>query len=120
MAQHNDIGKKGEALALNFLRKKGYQLRETNWMYRKAELDIVAEFDDQLVVVEVKTRTSRDFESPKEAVTITKQKHIVRAADAYINQFDIEMECRFDIVSVLLEGSNVEIEHIEDAFYPML
>lgn len=120
MAQHNDIGKKGEALALNYLREKGYYIRETNWLYRKAELDIVAEFEDQLVVVEVKTRTSREFESPKEAVTIKKQKHIVRAADAYIQQFDIDLECRFDIVSVLIEGNNIDIEHIEDAFYPML
>jgi putative endonuclease len=73
-----------------------------------------------LIVVEVKTRTSREFESPKEAVTIKKQKHIVRAADAYIQQFDIDLECRFDIVSVLIEGNNIDIEHIEDAFYPML
>lgn len=120
MAQHNDIGKKGEAIALTYLREKGYHVRETNWIYRKAELDLVAEYKNQLVVVEVKTRTSREFESPKEAVTIKKQKHIVRAADAYIQEFDIDMECRFDIVSVLLEGNNVEIEHIEDAFYPML
>ncbi len=120
MAQHNDIGKKGEALALTYLREKGYRVRETNWLYRKAELDIVAEFEEQLIVVEVKTRTSREFESPKEAVTIKKQKHIVRAADAYIQQFDIDLECRFDIVSVLIEGNSIDIEHIEDAFYPML
>lgn len=120
MALHNEIGKKGEALALTHLREKGYHVRETNWLYRKAELDIVAEFDDYLVVVEVKTRSSREFESPKEAVTIKKQKHIVRAADAYIQQFDIDMECRFDIVSVLIQGNEIEIEHIEDAFYPML
>lgn len=120
MALHNEIGKKGEALALTYLREKGYHVRETNWLYRKAELDLVTEFEDQLVVVEVKTRTSREFESPKEAVTIKKQKHIVRAADAYIQQFDIDMECRFDIVSVLIQGNEIEIEHIEDAFYPML
>jgi putative endonuclease len=120
MALHNEIGKKGEAIALAHLREKGYRLRETNWLYRKAELDIVAEFNNQLIVVEVKTRTSREFESPKEAVTIKKQKHIVRAADAYIQQFDIDLECRFDIVSVLIEGNNIDIEHIEDAFYPML
>ena len=72
MAQHNDIGKKGEAIALTFLREKGYHVRETNWIYRKAELDLVAEYENQLVVVEVKTRTSREFESPKEEVTINR------------------------------------------------
>ena len=120
MALHNQIGKKGEAIALAYLRKKGHYIRETNWQYQKAELDIITEYKNQLIVIEVKTRTSEEFKNPKEAVSIKKQKHIIRAADAYIQKFNINLDCRFDIISVLLKGDNIEVEHIEDAFYPML
>jgi|SRR5690554_1224798 len=120
MAEHNKVGKKGEEIALVYLREKGYKILVTNWLYRKAELDIVAIHNNFLVVAEVKTRTSTVFETPKEAVTLKKQKHIIRAADAYIQEHDIHLECRFDIVSVLIQNNTVEIEHIEDAFYPML
>lgn len=120
MAEHNIVGKKGEQIALAYLQEKGYKILAINWIYRKAELDIVATHDGLFIVVEVKTRTSTEFENPKEAVTIKKQKHIVRAADAYIQEYDIELECRFDIVSVLIIDNNIEVEHIDDAFYPML
>jgi putative endonuclease len=120
MAEHNLVGEKGEAIALAYLREKGYHVRETNWRFKKAEIDIIAEHKEQIVVVEVKTRTSKEFERPQEAVTITKQKHLVRAADAYIQEYNIDLECRFDIISVLIFKGETEIEHIEDAFYPML
>lgn len=120
MAEHNEIGKIGESLAQDYLLEKGYKLIALNWRYFKDELDIITTYQNQLVVVEVKTRTSTVFENPKEAVTLKKQKHIIRAADAYIQNNEIEMECRFDIVSVLIIDNKVEVEHIEDAFYPML
>lgn len=120
MAGHNQVGQKGEELAVNYLSEKGYQIVECNWRFKKAEIDIIAHFKNQLVIVEVKTRTSEEFESPKEAVTISKQKNIVKAADAYIQERDIDLECRFDVVSVLMLPDQTKIEHIEDAFYPML
>jgi len=120
MAEHNLVGQKGESLALNYLRKKGYEILEVNWRYQRAEIDIIAEHNNQLIVVEVKTRTSEVFENPKEAVTIGKQKNIVKAADAFIQERDIDLECRFDIVSVLILNNETSIEHIEDAFYPLL
>lgn len=120
MAEHNQIGQKGEELAVNYLSKKGYQIVECNWRFQKAEIDIIAIYNNQLIVVEVKTRTSEEFESPKEAVTISKQKNIVKAADAYIQERDIDLECRFDVISVLIVANQTDIEHIEDAFYPML
>ena len=120
MAEHNDIGKRGEEIALAHLQKQGYKIEAINWRYKKAEIDIMAWKDDYFVVVEVKTRTSTEFESPKEAVTLGKQKHLVRAADAYIQEKEIEKECRFDVVSVLIQNNNVSIEHIEDAFQPLL
>ncbi len=120
MAEHNDIGEQGEQLAQAHLAAKGYRLLAVNWRYRKDELDIVAEFKKIIVFVEVKTRTSRYFENPKEAVTIKKQRNIIRAANAFIEENAIDLEARFDIISVLIEGKKEEIEHIEDAFYPML
>ncbi|MBL4708002.1 MAG: YraN family protein [Flavobacteriales bacterium] len=120
MAEHNIIGERGEAIALSFLQKKAYVILESNWWFQKAEIDIITKFGNQLVIVEVKTRTSEEFESPKEAVTIAKQKRIVKAADAFIQERDIDLECRFDIVSVLLQGNQITIEHIEDAFSAML
>lgn len=120
MADHNEVGKQGEAVAVKFLAKKGYDIITQNWRFQKAEIDIITKYKGQIVIVEVKTRTSLEFENPKEAVTVAKQKRIVKAADAYIQEQNIDLECRFDIVSVLIQGSKVDVEHIEDAFSPML
>lgn len=120
MAEHNLVGEKGEQIAAEYLVKKGYKIMDRNWRFQKAEIDIIATYKEEIIIVEVKTRTSEEFESPKEAVTIPKQKNIVRAADAYIQEKDLDLECRFDIVSVLILGNKINIEHIEDAFYPML
>lgn len=120
MAEHNLIGKKGEAIAFEHLKKKGFEILEVNWRYKKAEIDLITQKDDLLIVVEVKTRTSEEFESPKEAVTIGKQKNIVKAADAYIQEKEIDLECRFDVVSVLILPNETSVEHIEDAFHPLL
>lgn len=120
MAKHNEIGQLGEAIALGFLKEKGYKIEAINWRYKKAEVDIMAWKDDFFIVIEVKTRTSAEFENPKEAVTLSKQKHIIRAADAYIQEKGIDKECRFDVVSVLILKKETSIEHIEDAFHPLL
>lgn len=120
MSAHNELGKKGEELAQAFLKKAGYKIRHCNWRFQKAELDIVSEKDDILVVVEVKSRNAFAFERPQDAVTIAKQKRIVKAADAYIQERNINLECRFDIISVIFNQQEVTIEHIEDAFSAML
>lgn len=120
MAEHNEIGKLGEEQAQKFLLDKGYNILALNWRFKKAEIDIIAQQKETLVIVEVKTRTSIDFERPQEAVTISKQRHLVRAADAYIQENEIDLECRFDVISVLILNQKVEIEHIEDAFMPLL
>lgn len=120
MADHNDIGRKGERLALEFIKDKEFKIRNINWRFKKNELDIIAEKNNSLVVIEVKTRTSEYFENPKEAVTVSKQKFIIKATEAYINEFDIDLETRFDIVAVTILGNETKIEHIEDAFQPSL
>lgn len=120
MAEHNTLGALGEERARAYLKQKGYQIRHVNWTFGKLELDIVAEKDGWLVVVEVKTRSTDYFEHPKEAITPKKINNIAKAAHEYVLRFDWEGETRFDIVSVIPKGQTFKIEHIEDAFMPPL
>lgn len=117
MANHNDFGKKAEDLAVEFLRKNGYTILVRNFRFQKAEIDIIAEKDHQIVIVEVKARSTDAFMLPQEAVTKTKIKSIVSAANHYMEEFDKHQEVRFDIITVLPdERKNLMIEHIIDAF----
>lgn len=120
MADHNKLGEKGEEIARKFLIKNGYEIRHSNWRHRKKEIDIITIKNNFLVVVEVKTRSNDYFENPKEAVTRNKQKFIINATDAYINEFDLNYEVRFDIIAVTIINGKTEIEHIKDAFQPSL
>jgi len=119
MAQHNELGKKGEGIALVHLRNEGYLIRETNWRFGKDEVDIIAEKDNTIIFVEVKTRSTDYFGLPQDAVTKKKQKFIIRAADAYIQKNEIDLEARYDIIAVIKPDSLHKIDHIIDAFYPM-
>jgi putative endonuclease len=116
MADHNELGELGEKRAQEYLRSKGFNILHTNWQCGKLELDIVAEKDGQLVVVEVKTRSTETFEHPQEAITNRKIRNIINATHDYIFQFDWQGETRFDVISVIPHGSDFTIEHIEDAF----
>ena len=120
MAEHNKIGAKGEADAKQHLVENGYKIRNVNWRHKKYELDIIAEKNNCLVVVEVKTRTSEYFENPKDAVTRKKQKFIINATQAYIDEYDLDMETQFDIIGISYINNKIKIEHIEDAFQPSL
>ena len=68
MAEHNDLGKLGEEMAVEFLRKDGYTILQTNYTFQKAEIDILAQKENTLAVVEVKTRSSLDFGLPQDFV----------------------------------------------------
>jgi len=118
MAEHNELGKQGEEIAQRFLVDKGYKIIETNWRFGNDELDIIAEESDWLVIVEVKTRRSTYFGEPEQWVNKTKQTFMIRAANAYIEQKNIENETRFDIISIVITTGGMRINHIEDAFYP--
>ncbi len=117
MAEHNDLGKIGEKLAVEYLQKNGYEILETNWTFQKAEIDIIVQKDNILVIVEVKTRTSIDFGLPQDFVKPKKIQFLVKAANEYIISNDLDLEIRFDIVAIFKEGNNYNIEHIEEAFY---
>lgn len=118
--QHNkEKGDDGERLALEYLVEQGYEIRELNWKWYRLELDIVAVKGNVIVFVEVKTRYSNTYGEPWEAVNTAKRNSIMKAADAYIKQYDIYEEPRFDIVSILKIGQKVTIQHLEGAFWPV-
>ncbi|OIP85039.1 MAG: hypothetical protein AUK44_00730 [Porphyromonadaceae bacterium CG2_30_38_12] len=118
MAEHNDLGNLGEKRAAAYLVANGYTIRETNWKASSLELDIIAQKDDCLVIVEVKTRSNENFEHPEDAITSNKIRNIVNAANRYIFKFDWQGDTRFDVITVIPHGDESEIVHIEDAFLP--
>ena len=120
MSRHNELGKKGEEIATRFLIGKSYKILERNWRFGKDEIDIIAETEKQVVIVEVKTRSTAYFGEPEESVNDQKQRFLIRAADEYVNQKELDKEVRFDIVSIIIEQGRQTIRHIEDAFYPTI
>lgn len=118
MAEHNDLGKLGEDKAVSFLEAKGYEILERNFQFQKAEIDIIAQFQNELIVVEVKTRSSLAFGLPQEFITPSKIKLLVKAINQYVEIKNSDINIRFDIISVYKNKTNqFEIEHIENAFY---
>ncbi|WP_426431709.1 YraN family protein [Winogradskyella sp. HB-48] len=117
MAQHNELGKKGEQLALDFLLENNYKIIERNYRFDKAEVDIIAQKGSILAIVEVKTRSSLDFGSPQDFVKPKQIKNLVKAVDEYITENNLDMEVRFDIIAIVKNGKEYEIEHLENAFY---
>jgi putative endonuclease len=117
MAKHNELGKKGEQLAVDLLLKKGYDIIERNYRFDKAEVDIIAQLKDTLAIVEVKTRSTKDFGNPQDFVKPKQIKNLVKAVDEYIIVNDLDVEVRFDIIAIVKERKGFDIEHLEDAFY---
>ncbi|WP_281238471.1 MULTISPECIES: YraN family protein [Flavobacterium] len=117
MAEHNELGKLGEDLAVEYLRKNGYTILETNWTFQKAEIDIIAQIENTLAIVEVKTRSSLDFGLPQDFVKPKKIQLLVKAVDAYVIERDLDIDVRFDIIAINKEGKSFAIEHLIDAFY---
>jgi len=120
MADHNELGMQGERIARDFLIQKGYKILEKNYRFRHLEVDIIAEHQGYLVVVEVKTRNSDFMAGPEITVTKQKQRAIVKVANAYIDDKNIDPETRFDIISIILNENQKKIEHFCDAFYPLI
>jgi putative endonuclease len=117
--EKEDLGKKGEAIAREYLAVNGYRILEINWHHGHKEIDIVARQGEEIVVVEVKTRMENYAEEPWEAVTTAKIRNIVEVADAWLRMHNVDLETRFDVISILLtrEGGHT-LEHFEGAFLP--
>jgi len=119
MAAHNELGKIGENLALAYLVDKGYMLRDRNWRYRHLEIDLVMAYEQTVIFVEVKTRANEDLMEAVTAVNQQKIRRLLRAANIYIQLFQLECDLRFDIVTIV--GTDIDamnIKHFENAFEP--
>ena len=108
-----ELGRIGEQIASEFLISKGYQLLIKNYRYKRDEIDLIVQFQNILIFVEVKARKNNKFGNPEESVNKTKISNIIRAAQNYIQEIDWKKNIRFDIVAV----TGNEIMHFEDAFY---
>lgn len=123
MAEHNDLGKWGEDEAALYYEDRGYEILERDWKVGKRDIDLIAltESKDTLVFVEVKTRQNNELQEPEEAVDVKKMRNLAIAANAYVKLHGLDMNVRFDIISVIGKCSCVEsIECFEDAFNPLL
>ena len=118
MAQHNEYGQISEDRAAAYLMAHGYTIRDRNWRIGHKEIDIVAQKNGLLVIVEVKARRNDLYGDPIEAVTDDKIRKLVQAANAYVRYHRINRPIRFDIIAIIGEPGHQEVEHIEDAFYP--
>ena len=116
MAEHYELGKKGEQLAVNYLIGKGYKIVERNWRFQKAEIDIIARKAETLISVEVKTRSTKNFGNPQDFVNPKKIKLMVSAMNEYILNKDLDIELRFDIIAITKDKSSFDIQHFKDAF----
>ena len=117
MAQHNQLGAIGEQLAVDFLIKKGYVIKERNWRFKKAEVDIIAQIKNILIAIEVKTRSSDVFGDPQEFIKDKQKKMLVVAIDEYVISNDLDVEVRFDVIGIISNENQTRIEHLEDAFF---
>lgn len=117
MASHNELGNRGEEVAVSFLENSGHEILSRNYRHGKAEIDIISKENNTIVFTEVKTRSTDFFGHPEEFVHRKKQKLMLRAAEEYLHQHYPEAEPRFDIISVLHKNGTMKVEHFKDAFF---
>ncbi len=112
----NYIGSKGEDIAVDYLRNKGYSILYRNYKTPFGEADIISKDNDTVVFVEVKTRSNLSFGNPFESVNLKKQEKLKRIALYYLKSINTQIKVRFDIISIIAEKSSYRIEHIREAF----
>ncbi|MFD2100558.1 YraN family protein [Flagellimonas iocasae] len=117
MGKHNEFGKQGEQLAVEFLVGEGYQICTRNYRFAKAEIDIIARHGETLAVIEVKSRNMGFLEDMTATINPKKQRLLIQAADQYVQEMDLDVEVRFDVITVIKKGANFEIDHLKNAFY---
>lgn len=119
MIPPKELGDRGEQIAAIFLQKEGYKILERNWYYDHKEIDIIAQQGNEIVIVEVKTREGDYFEEPWEAVSKSKIRNLVEIADVWLNQKKIDLETRFDVISIIFSDDvTYELTHFPGAFIP--
>jgi putative endonuclease len=113
------IGKQGEDMAVEYLTGEGYDILERNWRFRHIEVDIIARKGDQLVIAEVKARSGNSYGEPYVAVDVRKQRSLIFAAERYIFSHNLDVDVRFDIISIIIGQGRTSLEHIKEAFHPV-
>jgi putative endonuclease len=116
LAKHHKLGKEGELIAFMVLQRDGFTILETNWRFQKAEIDIIAKKDGFLIFTEIKTRGSKKFGKPSDAIDIKKIALYKDAVEGYLEQHPSEDEIRFDVVNIIIGKDETQIEHIPNAF----
>ncbi len=111
-------GKNAESAAAGYLKARGYHIWKTNWRWGKKELDLVTLHRNELVIVEVKSRVGNAVNDPSVVVDRRKERNIILATEAFIRLHGCSRPTRFDVIAVIYSGSGMEIEHMENAFYP--
>ncbi|WP_318312179.1 YraN family protein [Flagellimonas crocea] len=117
MANHNAFGKLGEQKAVDFLRASGYAVVARNYRYLSAEIDIIAQKDNVLAIVEVKSRNSGFLGDVSDMISPKKIKLLTMAANHFVEESDMDFEVRFDVVTVVKNGNDLKIDHLKNAFY---
>lgn len=117
MNLRHKLGKLGEDLAVKYLIARGYTVLHRNYRYRKAEIDVIARKNGVLAIVEVKSRSGGFYESISDSVSKKKRNLLVMATDGYIQDNKLDLEVRFDIITILSDDSGYKIEHFTDAFF---
>ncbi|MGI9546019.1 MAG: YraN family protein [Flavobacteriaceae bacterium] len=117
MTKNQELGRKGEDLAAAYLTKLGYSIIRRNYRYLKAEVDIIAQKGEVLAMVEVKSRNGAFYQNLSDTISKKKRKLIVMAADHFVQENALDIEVRFDIITVVRTSGRYTIEHISSAFY---
>ena len=118
MSKQSELGKLGEQLAAEFLRKKDHIILHQNYTWEKSEIDIIAVKDNKIIFVEVKTRESPYLSDPALMVPIKKWRQVMKAADIFMKERTDNATAQFDIVSVITNKEYTIINHIDEAYTP--
>lgn len=114
------MGKEAEEQARAYLNANGVKILDCNWRYKKYEIDIIGIDGDFLVIYEVKARSTDAFGEPELSVTRKKQSFLVATAAKYIEEKELDLEVRFDILALLAINNNYTVKHLKSAFYPLI
>lgn len=110
-------GNKGETIAMQHLKKLGFEILEMNYRFRHGEIDIIARDGETLVFCEVKMRLGDQFGDPEYAITQKKQRQIRKTAEGYLYEHELhQQDCRFDVVAIRMSRGAFDINYIRNAF----
>ena len=115
---NNNIGAYGETKACEYLINNGYEVLHRNFHFNRKEIDIIAQNNQFLIAVEVKTRSQNTLIEPWKAVNKRKQKNIIEAMNAYVKESQNNLSVRFDVISIVVKEGKCIFNHIKGAFYP--